>query len=122
MQTITLHTGQTSQPYQLGLGSIASVAQGGVAGTAMGTSPSIASALNYSFDTEISGRGDGVTQIGYGVLASQTSAQGGWGITTTANPTLTRDYLGQETEYTLTATKATAGDTFQLEALRVQLV
>lgn len=93
----------------------------GVAGTAMATSPSIASALNYSFDTEISGRGDGVSLIGYGVLASQTSAQGGWGISTTANPTLSRDYVGQETEFTITATKATAGDTFQLEALRVSI-
>lgn len=94
----------------------------GLAGTAMATSPSLASALNFSFDTEISGRGDGVTLIGYGMLPTQTSAQGGWGITTTANPTLTRDYIGQETEFTLTATKATAGDTFQLENLRVALV
>lgn len=93
----------------------------GVAGTAMATSPSIASALNYSFDTVISGRGDGVTLIGTGVLASQTSAQGGSGISTTANPTLSRDYLTQETEFTLTATKATAGDTFQLENLLVVL-
>lgn len=93
----------------------------GAAGTAMGTSPSLASALNFTFDTTISGRGDGVTQIGTGMLASQTSAQGGGGISTTANPTLTRDYLTQETEYTLTATKATAGDTFQLENLLVTL-
>lgn len=94
----------------------------GVAGTAMGTSPSLASILNTSFSSQIIGRGDGVTQLGYGLQASQTAAQGGWGSTTTANPTLTRDYLGQETEYTLTATKATAGDTFQLESLRVEMV
>jgi hypothetical protein len=93
----------------------------GLAGTAMATSPSIASALNYSFDTEISGRGDGVSLLGYGMLASQTSAQGGWGISTTANPTLSRDYIGQETEFVITATKATAGDTFQLENLRVTI-
>jgi hypothetical protein len=93
----------------------------GTAGTAMGTSPSIASALNYTFDATISGRGDGVTLIGTGMMASQTSAQGGGGISTTANPTLSRDYLGQETEFTLTATKATAGDTFQLENLLVTL-
>lgn len=94
----------------------------GVAGTAMATSPSLASILNYSFQTIISGRGDGLNQIGYGVLASQTAAQGGWGSTTTANPTLSRDYLGQETEYTITATKATGTDTFQLESLRVEMV
>jgi hypothetical protein len=93
----------------------------GVAGTAMATSPSIASALNYSFDTVISGRDGGATLIGTGVLASQTSAQGGGGISTTANPTLARDFLGQETEFTLTATKATAADTFQVENLLVAL-
>jgi hypothetical protein len=93
----------------------------GAAGTAMGTSPSIASALNYEFGGTISGRGDGVTHLGTGLLASQTNAQGGWGISTTANPTLTRDYINNETEYTLTATKATAGDTFQLENLQVSL-
>lgn len=93
----------------------------GTGGTAMATSPSIASALNYTFESWIEGRGDGSSIIGGGVLASQTSAQGGYGITTTANPTLTRDYLTQETEFTLTATKATAGDTFQLEALSISL-
>lgn len=93
----------------------------GVAGTAMGTSASIASALNYTFDSTISGRGDGVTLIGAGMMASQTSAQGGQGISTTAYPTLTRDYITQETEFTLTATKATAGDTFQLENLLVSI-
>lgn len=94
----------------------------GVAGTAMATSPSIASALNYSFDTTIVGRGDGTSILGTGVLASQTSAQGGSGISTTANPTLSRDYLLQETEFTLTATKATAADTFMVENLWVTLV
>ena len=93
----------------------------GVAGTAMGTSPSLASALNYTFKSFISGRGDGVTMIGTGMLASQTSAQGGLGISTTANPTITRDYIGQETEFTLTITQATAGDTAQLESLVVLL-
>ena len=93
----------------------------GVLGTAMNTSPSLASALNYSFKSLISGRGDGVTMLGTGMLASQTSAQGGFGISTTANPTITRDYLGQETEFTLTITKAVAGDTAQLESLVVLL-
>lgn len=93
----------------------------GVAGTAMATSPSLASILNFSFDTTISGRGDGVSMVGTGLLASQTAAQGGGGSTTTANPTLSRDYLGQETEFTLTATKATGTDTFQIENLMVSL-
>ena len=93
----------------------------GLAGTAMGTSPSLASALNYTFKALIVGRGDGVTMLGAGMLASQTSAQGGLGISTTANPTLTRDYLGQETEFTLTITKAVAGDTAQIESLAVLL-
>ena len=92
----------------------------GLAGTALATSPSIASALNYSFSTVLVGRGDGTTIMGTGVLASQTSAQGGLGISTTANPTLaSRDYVNQETEFVLTATKATAGDTFQIENLLV---
>ena len=77
--------------------------------------------MNFSFQQLIVGRGDGVTLLGAGMLASQTSAQGGWGISTTANPTLVRDYLSQETEFTITATKATAGDTMQLETLSVKL-
>jgi hypothetical protein len=93
----------------------------GTAGTAMFTSPSIASALNYNASGLIIGRGDGVTILGGGVLASQTNAQGGMGISTTAQPTLTRDYINNETEFTITATKATAGDTFMLESLRVAL-
>jgi hypothetical protein len=93
----------------------------GAAGTAMFTSPSIASALNYNASGLIIGRGDGVTILGGGVLASQTNAQGGMGISTTAQPTLTRDYINNETEFTITATKATAGDTFMLESLRVAL-
>ena len=32
-----------------------------------------------------------------------------------------RDYLGQETEFTLTITNATAGDTAQIESLLVSL-
>ena len=93
----------------------------GVLGTAMGTSPSLASALNFTFQQLIVGRGDGVTLLGAGMLATQTSAQGGFGISTTANPTLVRDYLGQETEFTITAQKAVAGDTMQLETLSVKL-
>lgn len=93
----------------------------GIAGTALATSPSLANAANYTFNTTIAGRGDGVTMIGLGVLASQTSAQGGLGISTTAIPSITRDYLLQETEFVIGVTKATGTDTAQLETLRVTL-
>lgn len=93
----------------------------GIAGTALATSPSLANAVNYAFNTTITGRGDGVTMIGSGVLASQTSAQGGFGITTTAIPSITRDYLTQETEFVIGLTKATGTDTGQLESLRVTI-
>jgi len=93
----------------------------GIAGTALATSPSLASIANYAFETTIAGRGDGVTLVGTGVLASQTSAQGGVGSTTTALPTLTRDYIGQETEFVIGVTKATGTDTAQLESLRVTI-
>lgn len=88
----------------------------GLGGTAFFTSPSLASQLNYNFMAAICGRGDGQSLIGTGAGAS-----GGVGVSTTAYPTLTRDYLNQETEFVVTATKATAGDTFQLETLRVTL-
>lgn len=93
----------------------------GISGTALATSPSLASIENYSFNTVISGRGDGVTLVGSGVLASQTAAQGGGGSTTTALPALRRDYLGQETEFVIGVTKATGTDTAQLESLRVTI-
>lgn len=93
----------------------------GLTGTALGTSPSLASILNYEFGGTISGRGDGVSLLGTGLLATTTAAQGGWGSSTTANPTLTRDYIGQETEFVLTATKATGTDTMQIENLLVQI-
>lgn len=93
----------------------------GIAGTALATSPSLASIANYDFNTEISGRGDGVTMIGTGVLASQTAAQGGYGSTTTAIPSITYNYLNQETEFVVGITKATGTDTGQLETLRVTI-
>ena len=85
---------------------------GGVAGTALFTSPSLASALNYNMCAVIAGRGDGVSLIGYGPGAS-----GGIGVSTTAYPTATADYINQETEVAVTLTKATAGDTAQIESL-----
>lgn len=93
----------------------------GIAGTALATSPSLASIANYAFETTIAGRGDGVTLVGTGVLASQTAAQGGVGSTTTALPTLSRDYIGQETEFVVGITKATGTDTGQIESLRVTI-
>lgn len=93
----------------------------GIAGTALATSPSLASIANYSFNTVIAGRGDGVTIIGAGVLASQTAAQGGSGSSTTAIPSLTYNYLTQETEFVVGVTKATGTDTAQLETLRVTI-
>lgn len=93
----------------------------GIAGTALATSPSLASIANYSFNTVIYGRGDGVTIAGSGVLASQTAAQGGYGSTTTAIPTLTYNYLTQETEFVVGVTKATGTDTAQLETFRATI-
>lgn len=92
----------------------------GLAGTALATSPSLASAANYTFSTVIYGS-QGSILTGVGVLASQTSAQGGSGISTTAQPTLTRDYLGQETEFVIGLTKATGTDTGELSNLTVTL-
>jgi hypothetical protein len=92
----------------------------GLAGTALATSPSLASAANYTFQTNIYGSA-GATLTGVGVLASQTSAQGGVGISTTAQPTLARDYLTQETEFVIGLTKATGTDTGELSSLRVTL-
>lgn len=93
----------------------------GIAGTALATSPSLASIANYSFNTTVAGRGDGVTIVGVGMLASQTAAQGGYGSTTTTLPTVTYNYLGQETEFVVGVTKATGTDTAQLESFRATI-
>lgn len=93
----------------------------GIAGTALATSPSLASIANYTFNTEVSGRGDGVTIMGTGMLASETAAQGGYGSSTTTIPTITYNYLTQETEFVVGVTKATGTDTAQLETLRVTI-
>jgi len=89
---------------------------GGVAGTALFTSPSLASQVNYNAIAKIAGRGDGSSVIGLGAGAS-----GGIGVSTTAYPTVTADYMNQETEVALTFVKATAGDTAQLESVLVEL-
>lgn len=92
----------------------------GIAGTALGTSPSLASIANYAFSHTIYGA-NGSLLTGSGVLASQTSAQGGSGSSTTALPTLTRDYLTQETEFVVGITKATGTDTGELTSLCIKL-
>lgn len=92
----------------------------GLAGTALATSPSLASFANYRFTTKIYGS-TGATLVGSGVLASQTAAQGGSGSSTTALPTLARDYLTQETEFVVGLTKATGTDTGELTSLRVTI-
>lgn len=89
---------------------------GGVGGTALFTSPSLASQANYNAVAMIAGRGDGSSLTGYGPGAS-----GGIGVSTTVYPTATVDYINQETEVALTLTKATAGDTAQLESVLVEL-
>lgn len=89
---------------------------GGLAGTALFTSPSLASALNYNAMFGVSGRGDGSSLIGFGPGAS-----GGWGVSTTAYPTVTLNYLNQELEWVLTVTKATGSDTAQLESALISV-
>lgn len=82
----------------------------GIAGTALYTSPSLASTLNHNAQLWIAGRGDGRALIG-----GNAGASGGIGNSTTAQPTADLDYLNQETELVVTVTKATAGDAFFLE-------
>lgn len=89
---------------------------GGVAGTALFTSPSLAAQLNYNARAIIAGRGDGVSLIGYGPGAS-----GGIGVSTAAYPTAVADYINQETEVCLTLQKATGADTAQIESAFVEL-
>lgn len=89
---------------------------GGLAGTALFTSPSLASALNYNALVQISGRGDGQSLIGFGA-----GTAGGAGTSTTAYPTASLNYITSETEFVVTGTKATGTDTLQLESCVIQL-
>ena len=90
---------------------------GGTGGTAMFTTPALASQLNYNFQAVIAGRGSAISVIG-----SAAGSTGGLGLTTTALPTaVTPNILTAEVELALTCTKATAGDTFQIEMLNTDL-
>lgn len=91
------------------------VRMNGVAGTLAFQSTALASLANVRFDASIVGIGDGATLKGVG--SGLTSV--GLGTSATAFTTLARDYINNETEFVITATKATAGDTFQLDSLSV---
>ena len=93
----------------------------GLAGTLVHQSPALASALNFNAVVDIGLRGDGQSWIGFGNGGTATT-QGGWGLSTVAYPTLTRDYIGQETEIVITATKATGTDALLLEQALFQLI
>lgn len=88
----------------------------GITGTSFLTSPSLASVAAYNFFAAFAGQGDGVSLKGFGV--GQT---GGFGTSTTAFTTLARDYINNETEIVIAATKATGTDTFQLDSLSIAL-
>lgn len=76
----------------------------------------VTSFLNYNGVIKIAGRGDGSSLLGFGPGAS-----GGIGGSATAYTALSRDYLTQESEITITATKATGTDTFALESALFKL-
>lgn len=95
---------------------ILTVRANGIGGTAMFTSPSLASNATYTFQTIICGRGDGQTIIG----ASAGNA-GGFGVSTSNFGTMQYNYLNDDIEFVVTATKATGAETMQLDTLRVNL-
>jgi len=92
---------------------------GGVAGTALWTSPSLASLAVYKAEILVAGRGGvGSSLLGGGIT---TSTSGGWGGSTGAQVALTQDYQNVESEIVLTLQKATAGDTAEIDILRIEL-
>jgi len=88
----------------------------GITGTSFFTSPSLASNANYNFVAALAGDGTGQLLRGFGAGAS-----GGIGLSTTAYTTLTRDYINNETELVIAATKATGTDTMELQSLLIKL-
>lgn len=87
----------------------------GTGGTAVFTSPSLASNANYNFAAAFCGI-NALTLKGVGA-----GATGGWGLSTTAYSSLAYDFIGRELEVVVTGTKATAGDTMQLDSLVMTL-
>jgi hypothetical protein len=92
------------------------VRMNGLAGTLAFQSPALASNANYAFEADFVGVNDGATLKGLGA-----GATGGFGLSTTALTTLARDYINNETEIVISATKATGTDTFQMDSLIVNL-
>lgn len=88
----------------------------GIGGTSFFTSPSLASNANYNFVASFAGDGTGQLLRGMGA-----GATGGVGLSTTALTTLARDYINNETEIAITATKATGTDTMELVSLLIKL-
>lgn len=87
----------------------------GTGGTAVFTSPSLASNANYNFAAAFCGT-NALTLKGVGA-----GATGGWGLSTTAYSSLAYDFIGRELEVVVTGTKATGTDTFQLDSLNMTL-
>lgn len=92
------------------------VRMNGLTGTLCHQSAALASLANYAFEADWVGIGDGATLKGLGA-----GSAGGYGTSTTALTTLARDYINNETEFVVSATKATGTDTFQLDSLQVSL-
>lgn len=88
----------------------------GIGGTSFFTSPSLASNASYNFIASFAGDGTGQLLRGLGA-----GATGGSGLSTTAYTTLARDYINNETEIVIAATKATGTDTMELVSLLMQL-
>ena len=88
----------------------------GIGGTSFFTSPSLASNALYTFTAQLAFDGTGQLIRGFG-----SGATGGLGLSTTAPTTLAFNYVTTELEIVIAATKATAGDTFELHSLLVQL-
>jgi hypothetical protein len=93
---------------------------GGLAGTLFFQSGALASNANVNFLAHVALRGDGVSQAGFG--SGLTNIGLGLGGATAYTLFNTTNYQNSETEFVVTATKATAADLVQLEALAVELL
>jgi hypothetical protein len=88
----------------------------GITGTSFFTSPSLASNALYTFQATFWGDGTGQTLTGGG-----SGATGGYGLSATDVTTLARDYINNETEIVIAATKATGTDLMDIRSLLIQL-